>query len=243
MADIITLTCPKCGGKLEITPDIERFACAHCGNEHLVRRGIGVITLAPVVESMDGLRRATDRTASEMAIRRVKEELEAMESAKAEIEARLAQARAKLAEHDQWAKNRRDYKWFLAGGLVLLVGYALTETHVRGGGDPDLRLFCAYPLLGITLILVWLWFTGIWRGNTIEAVKPPAPRSRPRSRGFWPRSRRTTPPGWPGRPSSIITSRSSRPGHRPLPGADEGRVRIRWARTASKPSAMASSPS
>jgi len=175
MPDFITLTCPTCGGKLQITSDIERFACTHCGNEHLVRRGAGVVTLAPVVESMDGLRRATDRTASEMALRRIKDELAAMEISRAEIEARLAQARAKLAEHDQWAKNRRDYKWFLAGGLVLLVGYALTESHVRGGGDPDLRLYCAYPLLGVALILVWLWFTGIWRGNTIEAVKPPRP--------------------------------------------------------------------
>lgn len=175
MPDFISLTCPTCGGRLQITPDVERFACAHCGNEHLVRRGAGVVTLAPVVASMDGLRRATDRTASEMALRRLKDELAAMETSRAEIEARLAQARAKLAEHDQWAKNRRDYKWMLVGGVVLLVGYALTETHVRGGGDPDLRLFCAYPLLGVALILVWLWFTGIWRGNTIEAVKPPRP--------------------------------------------------------------------
>ena len=89
MPDFITLTCPTCGGKLQITPDVERFACAHCGNEHLVRRGAGVVTLAPVVESMDGLRRATDRTASEMALRRLKDELAAMEISRAEIEGAL----------------------------------------------------------------------------------------------------------------------------------------------------------
>lgn len=100
MPDFITLTCPTCGGKLQITPDVERFACAHCGSEHLVRRGAGVVSVAPVVESMDRLRRATDRTASEMAIRRIKEELSALDAAKAEAEARLAQWNAKLAEHD-----------------------------------------------------------------------------------------------------------------------------------------------
>jgi len=175
MPDFISLTCPTCGGKLQITPDIERFACAHCGNEHLVRRGAGVVSLAPVVESMDGLRRATDRTASEMAIRRLNEELAAMEGSRAEIEARLAQARAKLGEHDQWAKNRRDYKWMLVWGLVLLVSYGLPEMYVRGGGNPGFRWFCGYPLLIMGVSLVWLWFTGIWRGNTIEAVKPSRP--------------------------------------------------------------------
>jgi predicted RNA-binding Zn-ribbon protein involved in translation (DUF1610 family) len=36
MSDFVTLTCPNCGGKLQITPDINRFACTHCGNEHIV---------------------------------------------------------------------------------------------------------------------------------------------------------------------------------------------------------------
>ncbi|MFL7795121.1 MAG: hypothetical protein AB8I69_23480 [Anaerolineae bacterium] len=29
--DSITLTCPSCGGKLQVTNDIDRFACTHCG--------------------------------------------------------------------------------------------------------------------------------------------------------------------------------------------------------------------
>lgn len=38
MADFITLSCPSCRAKLQITDDIDRFACLHCDNEHLVRR-------------------------------------------------------------------------------------------------------------------------------------------------------------------------------------------------------------
>jgi len=38
MPDLITMSCPSCGGKLQITNDIERFACAFCGTEHIVRR-------------------------------------------------------------------------------------------------------------------------------------------------------------------------------------------------------------
>jgi predicted RNA-binding Zn-ribbon protein involved in translation (DUF1610 family) len=33
MPDYITLTCPSCGGKLNITNDMQRFACSYCGKE------------------------------------------------------------------------------------------------------------------------------------------------------------------------------------------------------------------
>jgi ribosomal protein S27AE len=75
MADHITLTCPSCGGKLQITNDIERFACGHCGNEHIVRRGSGIILLAPVVEGLQRVQTGVDKTASELAIKRLKDEI------------------------------------------------------------------------------------------------------------------------------------------------------------------------
>lgn len=50
MTDFVTLTCPSCGGKLQITQDIDHFACAHCGTEHTVRRTDGTISLAPGIQ-------------------------------------------------------------------------------------------------------------------------------------------------------------------------------------------------
>jgi DNA-directed RNA polymerase subunit M/transcription elongation factor TFIIS len=41
MPDFITLSCPSCGNKLQITDDIDRFACAACGNEYIVNRSGG----------------------------------------------------------------------------------------------------------------------------------------------------------------------------------------------------------
>jgi hypothetical protein len=175
MPDILTLTCPTCGGRLQITHDIERFACAHCGNEHLVRRGTGVVTLAPVVESMDGLRRATDRTASELAIRRIQEDLAGMEAARGEIEARLAQGKAKLAEHDRLKQNLTESRNIGIAGVVLFVGYGIAESQARSQGNPDVRLFCAYPLLAFAAIGVYWWLVTIWRARTVDAVKPPRP--------------------------------------------------------------------
>ena len=50
MLDFITLSCPSCGHKLQITDDIDRFACATCGNEYIVYRSGGVVTLKPVMD-------------------------------------------------------------------------------------------------------------------------------------------------------------------------------------------------
>ena len=75
MSDITNLTCPTCGGKLQITTDIDRFACSHCGNEHIVKRGGGIVSLSPVVEGLKEVRSGVDKTASELAIERLQKEI------------------------------------------------------------------------------------------------------------------------------------------------------------------------
>ncbi len=85
MSEFITLSCPSCGGRLQITSSIERFACANCGNEHLVKRQGGVIFLAPVVETLQNIQTGMDRTASELAISRLKAEIEEIEAFKMKI--------------------------------------------------------------------------------------------------------------------------------------------------------------
>ena len=88
MPDFITMSCPSCGGKLQITNDIERFACAYCGTEQIVKRTGGVISLVPVieeikatrkaaeqsVEEVKGVRKGTDKTSAELALARIDKE-------------------------------------------------------------------------------------------------------------------------------------------------------------------------
>jgi DNA-directed RNA polymerase subunit RPC12/RpoP len=105
VSDIITLTCPTCGGKLQIMPALDRFACAHCGNEHLVKRSEGVIALQPLTESLGDLRRATERTASEMAMRRLADELMDLREARAAAERRIEECQQALRDRD---RARRD---------------------------------------------------------------------------------------------------------------------------------------
>jgi len=84
--DFITLACPNCGGKLNITPDINRFACQFCGHEHIVRRHDGVVALEEVMGQISqnintvgtGIHRlsgSAEKQASEIAIGRLKEEI------------------------------------------------------------------------------------------------------------------------------------------------------------------------
>ena len=80
MSSSIVLTCPACGGKLEITNDIERFACAHCGREHVVRRGAGIVSLSPVVDAIKKVETGVDKTASELAIARLQREIDDLEN-------------------------------------------------------------------------------------------------------------------------------------------------------------------
>ena len=79
MSDFVTLSCPSCGGKLQITNDIERFACGYCGKEHIVKRGGGIVTLSPVVDGLKRIQAGTDKTASELAILRLGSEITEIE--------------------------------------------------------------------------------------------------------------------------------------------------------------------
>ncbi len=89
MADFVTLTCPSCGGKLQITNDIERFACDQCGNEHIVKRSGGIISLTPVVDEIKKVVRNTDRAAIETTIMRINGEINALQSKSKELKKRI----------------------------------------------------------------------------------------------------------------------------------------------------------
>jgi uncharacterized protein (DUF983 family) len=85
MSDFITLSCPSCGAKLEITQDVNRFACYHCGREHIVRRSGGIVSLAPVVDAINQVKSGVDRTAAELAIIRLQKEIKGLENQKVNL--------------------------------------------------------------------------------------------------------------------------------------------------------------
>jgi DNA-directed RNA polymerase subunit RPC12/RpoP len=139
MADFVTLTCPTCGGKLQITPDIDRFACTHCGNEHLVKRSEGVIAIQPLTESLTGLKRATDRTASELAIRRLREDLGQLQAARQQSEIRAAEHRKLITAHTEYSSGCR----VALGGTLILplcyLGYLAADAFGKSAPEGSFR--------------------------------------------------------------------------------------------------------
>jgi len=80
MPELVTLSCPSCGGKHNITNDIERFACGHCGREHVVKRAGGIVSLSPFIEALKKVEVGVDKTASELAINRLQREIDELRS-------------------------------------------------------------------------------------------------------------------------------------------------------------------
>jgi hypothetical protein len=106
MADLITLNCPTCGGNLQVTNDVERFVCAHCGNTHIVDPGVRVESLAAEVEKL--------RIESE--IRRLRQELQVLAQKRDQLLARVQSYR------DRTASELAAYR--VAGNLAYLMAAA-----------------------------------------------------------------------------------------------------------------------
>lgn len=119
MSDIVSLSCPNCNGRLEITQDIDRFSCAHCGTEHIVKRGGGIISLAPVLENVS---KGVDSTASELAIVRLDKEILSLNQ--------------KISEFDEHIRKRDNGKLIGVFGVVCIIGgilmWVLTDCGAVG---------------------------------------------------------------------------------------------------------------
>ena len=79
------MKCPHCGAALEITDELERFACSYCGAQQLVQRTGGIVALKLVGDAISRVQQGTDRTAAELAVRRLREDLEAYKVKKIQL--------------------------------------------------------------------------------------------------------------------------------------------------------------
>jgi hypothetical protein len=137
MEGIITLSCPNCGGKLEIAEGLDRFACAHRGVEHIVERRGGTISLDPVMGRLDEIKEGSDKTASELAIQRIKQEIEGIEDAMKGVEVPPKSS----------VTNARIYA-YLAGALGTLVFVAGLLAGLSPGVESNPGSFARALLFG-----------------------------------------------------------------------------------------------
>jgi hypothetical protein len=95
MLNVVRLSCPTCGGRLEIKPGMTRLACGYCGNEHVVHRDGGTITLEAVGENLVKIVGSTERTAMELTLTRLEKELAQLRS-----EQSAGASKIKTLEHE-----------------------------------------------------------------------------------------------------------------------------------------------
>jgi DNA-directed RNA polymerase subunit RPC12/RpoP len=145
MADFVTLSCPNCGGKLEITSDVERFACAYCGQEQLVNRGRGIVTLKPVLDQLTSVKQsvernveASERVANELALQRIRKE-------KAEAEVALEATLQPIRKQSSSATSN------LGWGIILIVlGVIVFVGNLsNNAGNALVFLIIALPIGGL----------------------------------------------------------------------------------------------
>jgi ribosomal protein S27AE len=74
----LTLNCTNCGAGLEVSQDMERFACGYCGTQQIVERKGGTVALKPLTDAIRMVQTGTDKTAAELALKRMGEELAAL---------------------------------------------------------------------------------------------------------------------------------------------------------------------
>jgi hypothetical protein len=130
MSDFVTLSCPSCGGKLQITSDIERFACVHCNTEHIVKRGSGIVSLAPVMETLAKVQSGVDILAKDVEERRQKEKLQFervdLQVIKENLELKIAEVQTKIRKivGEKEKKENPKFQAYLYLSLGLAIFFA-----------------------------------------------------------------------------------------------------------------------
>jgi hypothetical protein len=79
MTEISRLTCPACGGKAAVSNIEDRFTCEYCLTDFQIERKGGQVQVKPLVEAMKTLKGGVDRTASELAIKRLEIEIQILQ--------------------------------------------------------------------------------------------------------------------------------------------------------------------
>jgi len=89
MADVITVSCPSCGAKLEPTQDIDSCSCVYCGNRYFVTRTGSVAHIEAVISSVGEILGEIGSTASKSATRQVGDKLATLMIERDSIQARI----------------------------------------------------------------------------------------------------------------------------------------------------------
>jgi DNA-directed RNA polymerase subunit RPC12/RpoP len=128
---MIKMGCANCGAPLEITPDMDVFACSYCGSQQRVERKGGTVALRRVEAAIEAVQRGTDRMAAELALARLQRDLARLEAG---------------GRKDQRATAK-------AGGYVL---FFFLASLLYGAAEKSTWAFVLCVPVGVVLLLLLL---------------------------------------------------------------------------------------
>ena len=145
---LIVLKCPNCGSKLEVFHEMNHFACGFCGSGIVAQRRGGTVALM-LEEAAMAVRKTTDKTGAELALKRL--------SAEFEVKARELEEKGKALQYLKYHLNDDVggfelkpwhgvwptlWKSAIGTAVLLAVGRAV---HGVAGMAQDLALSLAIP--------------------------------------------------------------------------------------------------
>ena len=145
----LTLKCPSCGADLQITSDMDRFACGYCGTEQIVRRQGGTVVLRMITSAIAQVQISTDRTAAELAINRLSQELDDMGAALTALN---------HSKPTDPSEAREVYLWAVSVGIAVCVGinvFAIMNVDYYATGE------LAFGCIVVTVIPALMTLKGI----------------------------------------------------------------------------------
>lgn len=160
---LLKLSCANCSAPLEVGDNLERFTCSYCGTAQVVERSGGVISTRKLETAINAVQRGTDRTAAELAMPRLNNELrEAMAERAALVQ--LASKRVEVARSSRRWVTVIAFLCASIGGLALL-GLVDAKGTVT------------------SVLMPLLWWVGIVAAPVIafKSVKMPAANTRAES--------------------------------------------------------------
>ena len=164
MTDFVKLACPSCGGTLNVPDNVDRFACSYCGTEFVAQRDEGVLTISPIVDALKEVQAGVDKTASELAIKRFREDLRELTSTRQRVLSDYERCARAIADREAETRKTREKarKEALRGLIKLVVAILLFVVVANVVGRMHLRLFRAIGLLGGVVLLCWALFSA-WK--------------------------------------------------------------------------------
>ena len=158
MNDFITMTCKSCGGKLQITPETDDFACMYCGTEFKVNRGGGIVTISPIIEELKNVSINTDKTASELAIVRLNKEINKLNKELIEEQNRFNLWEREELDIINAAKSKPAGFKIIASVVIAIISFILTSVIFISYLDTLFSWCAGNMIIFIVLALVIYFF-------------------------------------------------------------------------------------